>query len=196
MRRPALLVIDMLNDFFEASYADGSLFDRRCELVGAINELIGVFRHHLLPVIWIRQEFASDLSDAPLLMKRKSMMMNIAGTDGCRMLHDLDVDPTDLEIVKKRFSAFFGTDLFHALQKMRIDTVVICGVKTDACIRVSAIDAYQHDYHVIIPLDGVASSDESEHASTLQYLSRGIAEVMDCEQVVQWVKRKHLAAKP
>jgi isochorismate hydrolase len=75
--------------------------------------------------------------------------------------------------------------MIQTLQTMHVDAAVICGVKANACIRVSAIAAYQHDYEVIFPRDGVAASDESEHSSTLQYLNKGIAEVMDCEQVVQ-----------
>ena len=67
---------------------------------------------------------------------------------------------------------------------MQIDTVIICGVKTNACIRVSAIDAYQYDYNVIIPRDCVASSDEKEHFATLEYLSLGIVAVNDLEQVI------------
>ena len=42
MRRPALLVIDMLNDFFDESYGDSTLATLRFELVGTINQLIGV----------------------------------------------------------------------------------------------------------------------------------------------------------
>jgi maleamate amidohydrolase len=54
-----LLIVDMLNDFL------GRWEDERVDvLVGRTNEPIAAFRHRDLPVIWVRQEFKADLSDA------------------------------------------------------------------------------------------------------------------------------------
>ena len=59
MKRPALLVIDMLNDFLERWEADD-----RAALSRGINGMTGAFRANQRPVIWVRQEFEPDLSDA------------------------------------------------------------------------------------------------------------------------------------
>jgi maleamate amidohydrolase len=116
MPRMTLLVIDMLNDFFRhhAHLAE----QRRC-LVFSINTLAEAFRHHDQPVIWIRQEFAPDLSDAFLEMRKNNLRVTIAGTEGCQILPELDHRPTDKTIVKKRYSAFFGTELDETLRLCR-----------------------------------------------------------------------------
>jgi nicotinamidase-related amidase len=166
MYQPVLLVIDMLNDFFR----EGLLAERRNELVRSINELVALFRSHNLPVIWIRQEFAPDLSDAFLVMRERGLAITIAGTDGCEFLPELDYLSTDPVIVKKRYSAFFGTNLDEILASLRPAFVVMAGINTHACVRTTAIDAYQRDYHVVIASDCVASYDDEYHHVSMRYL--------------------------
>jgi hypothetical protein len=74
VRRPALIVIDMLNDFLEK----WSLAPKQ-QLVRSVNELVTLMRHFEHPVIWIRQEFEPDLRDAFLEMKRKGIRITVKG---------------------------------------------------------------------------------------------------------------------
>lgn len=53
-------------------------------------------------------------------------------------------------IGKERASAFFGTPLIAYLQKMNIDTVIVCGESTSGCFRASAVDAYSYGFHVVM----------------------------------------------
>ena len=174
MNHPVLLVIDMLNDFFRS----GQLVEQRSALVHSINELIGFFRKRKWPIIWVRQEFAPDLSDALLAMRDHNKSITIAGTEGAQLLSELDYRLTDAVIVKKRYSAFFGTNLDERLTSLKPDALVMAGINSHACVRTTAIDAYQRDYRVIIAADAVASYDEGHHLITLRYLSGEIARVM------------------
>ncbi|MBK8232858.1 MAG: cysteine hydrolase [Candidatus Eisenbacteria bacterium] len=101
-----LIVIDMQVDFFERVPA---LAAQRALLVAAINELVADFRRASLPVFWVRQEFSADLSDAFLDMRRHNTAITVAGTNGCEILPELDKRAGEHVIVKKRYSAFFGT---------------------------------------------------------------------------------------
>lgn len=166
MTRPVLLVIDMLNDFFRS----GPLAERRSDLVRSINALVALFRSREWPIIWIRQEFAPDLSDAFLAMRDEGTSITIADTDGCQILPELDYDVNDSVIIKKRYSPFFGTSLDDVLASLKPDSIVIAGINTHACIRMAAVDAYQRDYRVVIAADAVASYDEEHHQVTLRYL--------------------------
>jgi nicotinamidase-related amidase len=102
MRRPALFVIDMLNDCF----GHAELQRLRPSLCFSINELTATARAAGCPVIWVRQEFEPDLSDAMLDMKSKNIHMFIKGTSGPLILDELDRSDADLEVVKKRYSMF------------------------------------------------------------------------------------------
>ncbi len=169
-----LIIIDMQVDFFERVPA---LAAQRASLVAAINALVADFRRASLPVVWVRQEFAADLSDAFLDMRRNNTAITIAGTTGCQIIPDLDQRAGDRVIVKKRYSAFFATGLEDELARLAPATLVLAGINTHACIRMTAIDAYQRDYEVILAGDCVGSGDRAHHDMTLNYLDDHIVRI-------------------
>lgn len=59
-------------------------------------------------------------------------------------------------ISKRRYSAFFGTDLEILLKGLHVDTLYLIGGLTDVCIHYTAVDAHQHDYHIKVVTDAVA----------------------------------------
>jgi nicotinamidase-related amidase len=182
MPRTALLIIDMLNDFFRQH---ARLAEQRPHLVASVNTLAEAFRHHGQPVIWVRQEFAPDLHDAFLEMRKHNLPVTIAGTDGCELLPELDRRPTDMTIVKKRYSAFFGTELEATLQRGRPDMLVVAGINTHACVRTTVIDAYQRDYEVVVAAECVASYDEAHHDMTKRYLDGAIARLLPNREIIR-----------
>jgi nicotinamidase-related amidase/RimJ/RimL family protein N-acetyltransferase len=169
-----IVVIDMVGDMFRHE----ELIRQRGSLVQAVNALTGAAREAGLQVIWIREEHAPDLCDAPLEFRRKQIHIVIAGTPGAELLPELDVAPSDPVFVKKRYSAFFGTDLDDYLRRERIGKLVLAGVNTHACIRTTAVDAYQRDYDVAIVRDCVASYDREHHDVSLRYMDGKIARVV------------------
>jgi len=104
MKRPVLIVIDMLNDFLDRWEPE-----HRRKLVHSINELASLLRGGSHPVIWVRQEFEADLRDAFAEMRDKGIHIAIKGTAGCRIVSELAVADEDRVIVKKRYSALNGS---------------------------------------------------------------------------------------
>ena len=182
MPKMTLLIIDMLNDFFRRH---ARLAEQRSQLVASINMLTESFRQHDQPIIWVRQEFAPDLHDAFLDMRKHNLHVTIAGTDGCELLPELDYRPTDKTIVKKRYSAFFGTDLDASLRNLRLDLLVVAGINTHACVRTTVIDAYQRDYEVVVAKECIASYDEAHHDMTTHYLDGAIARLLPNREIIR-----------
>jgi nicotinamidase-related amidase len=116
MRAPVLIVIDMLNDFLDAWPAAA-----RRELIAATNALVETMRRHERPVIWMRQEFRADLSDAFLEVRTKGTRITIEDTPGSQIAAELAIAPSDPVLVKKRYSAFFGTALDQVLAEFAPD---------------------------------------------------------------------------
>ena len=179
MLRPAFFVIDMLNDCFGHAELDRL----RASLCSSINQLTALARAKGFPVIWVRQEFEPDLSDAFLDMKRESIRMFIRGTRGPLILDELVRCESDIEIVKKRFSMFYGTDLESLLRDLETNSLILAGVNSHACIRTAAIDAYQRDYQVTIARECVASKDFNHHEITMDYLDGGIATLVALKEL-------------
>lgn len=73
---PILLVIDMQEDFLQHP----ELKLRRGPLVRAIRELVEAFRARGHSIVWVKQEFEADLSDAYLEMKRRKLAVVVKGS--------------------------------------------------------------------------------------------------------------------
>jgi maleamate amidohydrolase len=177
MKRPVLIVIDMLRDFL-----DGWPPNSREKLVQSTKKLVSMVRERGCPVIWVRQEFQPDLSDAFLEIRAKGTPITIKGTPGCQIVPELPIGPSEIVIVKKRYSAFFGTDLDQTLRELKPDAIILAGINTHACVRMTAIDAYQRDLPVVLASECVGSYDQEHQAVTLRYLQVKIA-VMTNEEI-------------
>jgi len=177
MKKPVLIVMDMLRDFLEDWEPD-----RREKLVHSINDLVGLVRSLSHPVIWVRQEFEPDLRDAFPEMRAKNIRITIKGTQGCEILSELALVPSDMVIVKKRYSAFYGTTLDETLARLRPDAIILAGINTHACIRTTAIDAYQRDWAVVLAADCIDSYDREHHEISLRYMKDKVAAVMSNEE--------------
>lgn len=178
MQRPALIVIDMLTDFLE-KWAPA----QREQLVRSINDLVGCMRQRGYPIIWVRQEFEPDLRDAFLEMKTKGIRITIKGTAGCEIASDLAKAQSDPVIIKKRYSAFFETHLDQMLDRLTPDVLILAGINTHACVRVTAIDAYQRDWKIVVAADCVDSYDREHHDISLKYMKDKIATVMTNQEI-------------
>jgi nicotinamidase-related amidase len=184
MQKPVLVVVDMLNDFFESW--EGT---RRQELARAINELVQMMRRSSHPVVWVRQEFEPDLRDAFPEMRAKGIRKTIVGTWGSQILPELDAAPTDMVVVKKRYSAFFGTNLDAVLGELKPDSIILAGINTHACIRMTAIDGYQRDWPVVLASECIDSYDREHHDVSLRYMKDKIAVVMTNREIEQALDR-------
>lgn len=178
MQKPVLLVIDLQNDFLERWEPA-----QRTALIESTNYLIGIIRRAGNAVIWVRQEFEPDLRDALPEMRAKGIYVAIKGTYGCKLDSGLVVDAADRVVVKKRYSAFFGTELDEWLDEIKPDAVIVAGVNTHACIRMTAIDAYQRDWTVILAVDCIDSYDRKHHEISLRYMKDKIAACMTNREI-------------
>jgi nicotinamidase-related amidase len=178
MMAPVLIVIDMLNDFL----ARWEPRQRRT-LVDATNGLVRIMRERCHPIVWIRQEFEPDLSDAFPEMRAKGIHIAIKGTAGCQIVSELALAPSDTVLVKKRYSAFFCTGLDEVLDQIKPDAIILAGINTHACIRTTAIDAYQRDWPVVLASDCIDSYDREHQEVSLKYMKDKIARVMSNREI-------------
>ena len=178
MQRPVLIVVDMLRDFLDRWPAHA-----RETLVQSTNELVAMMRSRGNPIIWVRQEFEPDLSDAFPEMRANNTRVTIKGTPGCQIVPELQVAASDIVLVKKRYSAFFGTDLDRMLHELKPDPIIIAGINTHSCVRMTAIDAYQRDLPVVLARECVGSYEAEHHAIMLRYLQGKIAKLMSNTEI-------------
>lgn len=166
----ALIIIDMLNDFFK----EAPMKNQKSVLSEKINGLIKIVERKNIPIIFIRQEFKKDLSDAFLFMKKRNEKNTIKGTKGAQILSEINKNKNDIIITKKRFSSFYKTRLDSLLKINKINSLIIAGIFTHSCIRQTTIDAYQRDFNIILAKECIDSWDKKHHKITLDYLNQGL----------------------
>ena len=129
--RPALIVIDMIKGFTDASMPLGAPLEKQ---IAAQKPLLDVAHERGIPVIFSTVIYnEDDLKDAGLwAIKMKGTLTLKAGTEAVEVDPRLDMRPTDSLLVKKYASCFFGTDLVPRLMNQRVDTLIITGCTTRA----------------------------------------------------------------
>ena len=159
----ALVIIDMLKDFV---YEDGALpVPNALELVPHINQKIKEFRANKEPVIFVCD--SHDENDKEFEVWPKHC---VEGTEGAEVIDELDKRDEDIVVKKKRFSAFYGTELDRTLKEKNIDTLVLTGVLSNICVLHTAADAVMRDYRVIVCKECVKSVDEETNKWALKHL--------------------------
>ncbi|MFT3864364.1 MAG: isochorismatase family cysteine hydrolase [Solirubrobacterales bacterium] len=91
-------------------------------------------------------------------------------------IEGLDPRPEEFHIKKRRYSAFFGTELEIVLKGYGAETLILFGGLTDVCVHYTAVDAHQHDYRVRVAKDAVGGSSQRAHDAALEaieYLQSG-----------------------
>lgn len=181
----ALILIDLQKDFFRIEYEDQELANRvKRELTEHINRLLDESREHHIPVFFVVTSYKADGSDRNLRMKDIGASFCMEGTEGQELIPGIKTTCADHFILKTRYSAFHNTTLHKELQSRGIDTLIIGGINTHACIRTSAVDAFMRDYRVFIPNECVASYDPAYHETTLDYISKRIGMVLNLKEMV------------
>ena len=112
---------------------------------------------------------------------REQIRPGAAGTDWDPCVGPCD---GDIEIIKRRYSSFFGTDLDAMLRKKDIDTVVVCGLTTNVCVHSTVRDSWQLNYRTITLSDCCSESGENSHAAALYWIARNFGEVRASEDII------------
>lgn len=162
----ALLIVDMQNAFFE----DPAMARHQEELVRRCNELCGLARASGMPVFNIRTEHARDKSTWTLSMLDDDQGFLFTGTAQAQNLAGLDLDGA-VEIIKRRDSAFWRTDLSDQLRRRGVDSVLVAGVQSHTCIAATAADAYADNLRTWLISDAIASPDPDFERVTLKLLN-------------------------
>ena len=111
---------------------------------------------------------------------------SLEGTWGHAIVEPLAPAEGDLVIDKDRPSAFHATPLDLILRARGIDTVVVTGVATEACIESTALHASWYDYAPIVVEDCVGSHSVTYHDAALMLMRRRHRVVDSTELVSAW----------
>ncbi len=150
--RPAIIVVDMLKDNFKESprnpyYQEGK------RIIPNLQKLLQGSRERGFPIVFACDSFL----EGDFIFRGRMKVHSLRGTAGAEVMDDLKPHPTDIILPKRRFSAFFKTDLDQTLRTLGVDTIVVTGVTVEVCVLMTAMDGLSHDFSVILLEDCSAS---------------------------------------
>jgi nicotinamidase/pyrazinamidase len=160
-----VLVVDMLRGFLEEGYPLYCGAQAR----SIIPSVQGLLERELAR--GSRILFLNDHHDPDDLEFKMFPPHCVAGTPETEVIPELAKYPGEI-IPKKRFSAFYGTTLGERLSQLKPEKVIVCGVCTDICVCHTVGDARNRDYEVEVPVDCVASFDDTAHSYSLGHMEK------------------------
>ena len=186
-KRPAILVIDLVNAFTDPDRPLGSDLSAQIEIT---NTLLDAVRPAQVPVIFSTVEYSDpQLRDAGLwLLKQGGAHTQIASGDGPVVDARLHATEDDQILKKKYASCFFGSDLVPRLLNLGIDTLIMTGATTSGCVRATAVDAVQYGFRPMIVREAVGDRSHAAHEQSLFDLQAKYADVVSLAEVLAYVQ--------
>jgi len=184
MKRYALLVIDMQNDFIRPG---GPLpVAQAPAIVPKIRAVLDAFRDRRLPVFHVVRVHRPDGSDVEITRREifTKTPFAVAGSKGAAVIDELAPEPGEYVIEKVRMSAFLGTELDLMLRTLGITDLVVTGIQTPNCVRTTVFDAIAYNYPVILVQDAVGAKDDAVHAQNVADMAAIGVKVMAAHDLV------------
>jgi ureidoacrylate peracid hydrolase len=155
--KAALIVVDVQNDFKKGAgaYACPELDE---DLLSRIESLVDFCRSNGIPVIFTRHTIMPNKSNAEL-GEPNEVRACIKLTDGWHVAEEVGSKEDDWFVNKDRFDAFYMSGLESITDHLDIDTVIICGVWTNNCVRATAEGAYYRNYRLVLISDCCGAVD-------------------------------------
>lgn len=147
----------------------------RAERRGRMVQIVERAREFGVPVVFIQEVHKPSMVDIGRELDGAEGPHCLENDPHNGFIEGIEPRPEEFHIRKRRYSAFFGTELEIVLKAFGARTVILFGGLTDVCVHYTAVDAHQHDYHVRVATDAVGGSSQTAHDAALaaiEYLQR------------------------
>ncbi len=173
--RTALVVIDVQKGEIHPHASGIPIMPGGEERHDRIRAIVAAAREAGVPVIFIQEVHKRTLIDFGRERDGSETIHGLEGDLTTELADGLDPRPDEYLIRKRRYSAFFATELELVLKSYGAQTLILLGALTDVCVHYTFADAHQHDYHCRVVTDCVGGSSLPAHEASLkamQYLQR------------------------
>jgi nicotinamidase-related amidase len=157
--RPALIIIDMINNF---DFSHGPILSKKATRIAiSIQILKNQFNEKNLPVIFINDHYNLWQADF-------HKIIDLCTNELSQPIFEILLPAEkDLFLIKPKHSAFYGTGLNTLLHQLKVTTLILTGIAGNICVLFTANDAYMRDYELLVPEDCIASADENDNQYAL-----------------------------
>ncbi|MEZ0092303.1 isochorismatase family protein [Streptacidiphilus sp. EB129] len=174
----ALVVIDLQKGIVSAHTGDPV-----SAAVRQATHLASEFRRHGLPVVLVNVTGrAPGRTEAG-----RSGSSAVLPSGWADLIDELDVQPTDHLITKRRRSAFHDTGLDTLLRDLGVTQIVLAGISTSAGVESTARSASDHGYHVVLATDAMTDPDAESHRHSVERVFPKLGETAGTAEVIAMI---------
>jgi len=152
---------------FQSGVVDGYPPDVRQAVLDGVSRATAVARQRGNPVIYVRlalRNGAPEVSPRNILFSRVAPLESFNEHDARTLVHPaVEPDPADVVVLKKRASAFSGSDLGVVLRSLDVTHLVLTGVATSGVVMSTLCAASDLDYELTVLHDACADHDDQVH---------------------------------
>jgi nicotinamidase-related amidase len=161
-------------------------FDQIDRIIPNIQKVMAACRASGLEVIHVRVAgYTKDGRDGPEGLRR---ILPRFDTKEAAILDELAPVGDEIVLSKTTTSAFTSTNIDFILKNMGIDNLLVCGIVTGGCVGLTAKDANDRGYHVIVIGDGCAANSEEAHLQALEQMNQYRMRVKDSAEIVDRIE--------
>ncbi len=91
---------------------------------------------------------------------------------------------TDIEVTKRQWGAFYGTDLELQLRRRGITTIILCGISTNIGVESTARNAWEMGFELVIAEDACSAADADQHDSSMTHIFPRLGRVRSTEEIL------------
>jgi nicotinamidase-related amidase len=173
----ALVLVDVIKAFFDRR---GEFYYREAgEVLPGVRRLLDAARSGGRLVVHAHEMHRPTFVD---LETTKLPAHCIEGTMDVEFAPGFEPADGEIDIVKRRYSAFFGTELALLLNEQGVRTAVVAGVKTNVCIRATVQDAFANGFEPILAQGAVGSNRPHLHEAALEDVDRYFGRVVGLDE--------------
>lgn len=183
--KTALVLVDVINDFF---HPDGpNYYPEYVPILANIKQLLAIARDNQVMIVHAMEAHISN--GHPDFEWRKLPEHCIQGSFAAEPAVGIRVFPGDYVVQKRRFSAFFATDLDMLLRETDIGRLVVVGVKTHVCVRATVQDAFGYGYDTVVVEEATGSNYTHLHKASLEDIERYMGRVLTMTEAAQLLEK-------
>jgi maleamate amidohydrolase len=182
--KTALILVDVMNAFFEPGGVNH--YPEIAQVIEPLRRLLAAARASSVTVVHAIERHRPGFDDFEW---KKLPVHYLEKTHEAEFFEDFrPAGPHETIVHKRRFSAFFSTDLALFLHEQKVERVIIAGVKTNVCIRATAQDAFANGFEPVVPREATNSNRPHLAAASLEDIERYMGKVVSLEEALEMLK--------
>jgi maleamate amidohydrolase len=179
--KTALLLVDVTNSFFLTGMPN--FYPASAEALKPLRALLARARSGGRIVVHAVEQHYPGFDDYEW---RKLPRHHFIGDKDAEFFEGFEPEGTrEIVCAKRRYSAFFATDLALFLREQGVERVVIAGVKTNVCIRATVQDAFANGFDAVVPREATNSNRPHLAEASLEDIQRYFGEVVPLERALE-----------